>query len=112
MKNQVFIFLGIVSFYLASCSGNNSSSATSRKDSTETVDTIHQDTTARDSTASKKPGRQYNQCAQDARELKSARALREAILITDDIYSFTNAFAEMIALHRFWDREIQRKVPA
>jgi hypothetical protein len=53
MKNQVFIFLGIVSFYLASCSGNNSSSATSRKDSTETVDTIHQDTTARDSTASK-----------------------------------------------------------
>jgi len=38
MKNQIFIFLAIVSFRFASCSGNNSDSATSRKDSTETVE--------------------------------------------------------------------------
>jgi len=53
MKKQVFIFLAIVPFYLTSCSVNNSGSATSREDSTETVDTIHQDTTARDSADSK-----------------------------------------------------------
>ena len=39
-------------------------------------------------------------------------ALREGILITEDIVALTKTFAEMIALHRFWDREIQRKIPA
>ena len=39
-------------------------------------------------------------------------ALREGILITEDITALTKTFAEMIALHRFWDREIQRKIPA
>ncbi|MDQ0965201.1 catalase [Flavobacterium sp. W4I14] len=39
-------------------------------------------------------------------------ALREGILITEDITALTKTFAEMIALHRFWDCEIQRKIPA
>jgi catalase len=33
-------------------------------------------------------------------------------VITEDLDALTKTFAEMIALHRFWDREVQRKIPA
>ncbi|CAH0276695.1 MULTISPECIES: catalase [unclassified Pedobacter] len=45
-------------------------------------------------------------------EYADGTALSEGILITEDLDALTKTFAEMIALHRFWDREVQRKIPA
>ncbi len=38
--------------------------------------------------------------------------LNEGVIVSDDIASLTDLFAQMIAMHRFWEREVPRKIPA
>ncbi|SES30806.1 catalase [Pedobacter rhizosphaerae] len=39
-------------------------------------------------------------------------ALEEGVLVSEDPSKLSDLFAEMISRHRFWDRELPRKVPA
>jgi len=45
-------------------------------------------------------------------EYSEETVLREGIIVTDKLSSLSNLFPRMIAMHRFWDREVPRKVPA
>jgi len=45
-------------------------------------------------------------------EYSQETVLREGILVSDDLSSSAELFVKMIALHRFWDREVPRKIPA
>ncbi|WP_293788336.1 catalase [uncultured Pedobacter sp.] len=45
-------------------------------------------------------------------EYSEETVLREGILVSDDLSSLAELFARMIAQHRFWDREVPRKIPA
>ncbi|MEH3112867.1 catalase [Pedobacter terrae] len=45
-------------------------------------------------------------------EYSQETVLREGILVSDDLSSLAELFTRMIALHRFWDREVPRKIPA
>jgi catalase len=38
--------------------------------------------------------------------------LREGVIVSDDLNSLTDLFVQMIARHRFWEREVPRKIPA
>jgi len=39
-------------------------------------------------------------------------ALREGVIVSDNSSELGEIFSKMIALHRFWDREVPRKIPA
>ena len=45
-------------------------------------------------------------------EYSAETVLREGIIVSDDLSTLTDLFAQMIAMHRFWDREVPRKIPA
>ncbi|WP_175632410.1 catalase [Pedobacter ghigonis] len=45
-------------------------------------------------------------------EYTKETALREGVVVSGDIAKLIDLFKEMIALHRFWDRENPRKIPA
>ncbi|WP_412465945.1 catalase [Pedobacter sp. KLB.chiD] len=45
-------------------------------------------------------------------EYSEETVLREGILVSDDRSSLADLFTRMIAQHRFWDREVPRKIPA
>lgn len=45
-------------------------------------------------------------------EYSAETVLREGIIVSDDLSALTDLFAQMIAMHRFWDREVPRKIPA
>ena len=45
-------------------------------------------------------------------EYSQDTVLREGIIVSDDLSSSVELFIKMIAQHRFWDREVARKIPA
>jgi len=45
-------------------------------------------------------------------EYSSETVLREGVIVSDDLNSLTDLFVQMIARHRFWEREVPRKIPA
>jgi len=45
-------------------------------------------------------------------EYSEETVLREGVLVTADLKLLGSLFPKMIALHRFWDREVPRKIPA
>ncbi|MNI61667.1 hydroperoxidase II [compost metagenome] len=45
-------------------------------------------------------------------EYTKETVLREGVVVSGDIAKLIDLFKEMIALHRFWDRENPRKIPA
>jgi catalase len=45
-------------------------------------------------------------------EYSEGTVLREGVLVTKDLKILSATFIKMIALHRFWDRENPRKIPA
>ncbi|MFD2288859.1 catalase [Pedobacter petrophilus] len=45
-------------------------------------------------------------------EYSAETVLREGVIVSDDLSSFTDLFVQMIARHRFWEREVPRKIPA
>ncbi|MFW0717114.1 catalase HPII [Pedobacter sp. N23S346] len=45
-------------------------------------------------------------------EYSAETVLREGVIVSDDLASLTDLFVQMIALHRFWEREVPRKIPA
>ncbi|RBQ11291.1 catalase [Pedobacter miscanthi] len=45
-------------------------------------------------------------------EYSRETVLREGVIVSADVEELTALFKEMIALHRFWDRENPRKIPA
>lgn len=45
-------------------------------------------------------------------EYSEETVLREGIIVSDDLSSSVELFIKMIAQHRFWDREVPRKIPA
>ncbi len=45
-------------------------------------------------------------------EYAKETVLREGVVVSGDIAKLIDLFKEMIALHRFWDRENPRKIPA
>ncbi|MCX2585017.1 catalase [Pedobacter sp. MR22-3] len=45
-------------------------------------------------------------------EYSAETVLSEGIIVSDDLSALTDLFAQMIAMHRFWDREVPRKIPA
>ncbi|RYG44489.1 MAG: catalase HPII, partial [Chitinophagaceae bacterium] len=45
-------------------------------------------------------------------EYSQETVLREGVIVSGDVKNLTETFIKMIAMHRFWDRENPRKVPA
>ena len=45
-------------------------------------------------------------------EYSQETVLREGIMVSGDLSSLIELFIRMIAQHRFWDREVPRKIPA
>jgi len=45
-------------------------------------------------------------------EYSTDTVLREGVIVSSDINSLKDIFIKMIAMHRFWDRENPRKIPA
>jgi catalase len=45
-------------------------------------------------------------------EISYDAAIEDGIAINEDITQLITAFSKIISLHRFWDRETSRKVPA
>jgi catalase len=45
-------------------------------------------------------------------EYSEETVLREGVMVSDDLSSLVELFIRMIAQHRFWDREVPRKIPA
>jgi len=45
-------------------------------------------------------------------EYSQETVLREGIMVSEDLSSLVDLFVRMIARHRFWDREVPRKIPA
>ncbi|RZK62511.1 MAG: catalase, partial [Pedobacter sp.] len=45
-------------------------------------------------------------------EYSKETVLREGVIVSGDLKELTSTFIEMIALHRFWERENPRKIPA
>lgn len=45
-------------------------------------------------------------------EYSEETVLREGIMVSEDFSSLVKLFIRMIAQHRFWDREVPRKIPA
>ena len=45
-------------------------------------------------------------------EYSQETVLREGIIVSDNLSSSVELFIKMIAQHRFWDREVPRKIPA
>lgn len=45
-------------------------------------------------------------------EYSQETVLREGIIVSDNLSSSVELFIKMIAQHRFWDREVARKIPA
>jgi len=45
-------------------------------------------------------------------EYSAETVLREGVIVSDDLNSLTDLFVQMIARHRFWEREVPRKIPA
>jgi catalase len=45
-------------------------------------------------------------------EYSEETVLREGILVSDSINTLCDLFPRMVAMHRFWDREVPRKIPA
>ncbi len=45
-------------------------------------------------------------------EYSAETVLREGVVVSDDLNSLTDLFVQMIARHRFWEREVPRKIPA
>lgn len=45
-------------------------------------------------------------------DISDAKSLEEGVAINKDISQLIKQFVTIIALHRFWDREVSRKVPA
>lgn len=45
-------------------------------------------------------------------EYSKETVLREGVIVSDDVDSLADLFTQMIAMHRFWEREVPRKIPA
>ena len=45
-------------------------------------------------------------------EYSAETVLREGVIVSEDLNSLTDLFVQMIARHRFWEREVPRKIPA
>ncbi|MCZ4221906.1 catalase [Pedobacter rhodius] len=45
-------------------------------------------------------------------EYSQETVLREGVIVSADVKNLTETFIKMIAMHRFWDRENPRKIPA
>jgi len=45
-------------------------------------------------------------------EYSEETVLREGIIVSENLATLSSLFPRMIAMHRFWDREVPRKIPA
>ncbi|UKT66145.1 catalase [Pedobacter mucosus] len=45
-------------------------------------------------------------------EYSEETVLREGVIVSDNASSLSELFVRMVAMHRFWDREVPRKIPA
>jgi catalase len=45
-------------------------------------------------------------------EYSQETVLREGVIVSENLASLVELFVRMIAQHRFWDREVPRKIPA